>query len=133
MKPEAHLMAMPLRVCAILLVLCASASLAQEVVLEEVHVEATFDFNLEAPRETAIKTLIDQLALRTETQSALELEVANRSTLGTLLNLTKYSPISLGASDNRVDTFFLGNYMRPDLNPSAHNPLFSADEKRVAR
>ena len=126
-------MATPLRACAIFLVLCASASLAQEVVLEEVRVEATFDFKLETPRESAIKTLIDRLALRAETQRVLELEVANRTTLGTLLDLTKYSPISLGASDNRVDTFFLSNYMRPDLNPSEHNALFTADEKRAAR
>jgi len=126
-------MATPFRACAILLVLSASASLAQEVVLEEVRVEATFEFKLKRARESAMQELIERLALRTETQRALELEVANRTPIGTLLDLTRYSPIPLGGSDNRVDTFFLTNDMRPGLNPSEHNALFSSDEKRGAR
>jgi hypothetical protein len=125
-------MTTPLRACAIFL-LSASAALAQEVVLEEVRVKTTFEFKLERARESAMQAVIERLALRTETQRALELEVANRTSVGTLLDLTKYIPIPLGGSDNRVDTFFLTNDMRPDLNPSEHNALFLTDERRVTR
>ena len=121
-------MSTPLRICAILLVVSARTAFPQEAVLEEVRVEAAFDLKLEPPRESAVKIMIERLELRAETQRALELQVANRTPLGTLLDLTKYCPIPLGASESRVDTFFLQNYMRPDLNPSKDNPLFSPAE-----
>ena len=121
------------RVCVILLLMSAGATFAQELILEEVRVEATFDLRLETPPQSALKAVIDRLSLRAETERALELATVNRTPLETLLNLTKYFPVPLGASDNRVDTFFLQNYLRPDLYPSEHNPLFADDEKRGTR
>ena len=122
-----------LRTCAILWLLSARTAFPQEAVLEEVRVEATFDLRLEPPTESAVKIMIARLELRAETQRALELEVANKSPLATLLDLTRYSPIQLGASENHVDTFFLQNHMRADLNPSKRNPLFSPTEEHAAR
>jgi hypothetical protein len=126
-------MSRPLRTCAILLTLSAHTAFPQEAVMEEVRVEATFDLKLEPPRESAVQMMIERLTLRAETQRALELQIANRSPLATLFDLTKYSPISLGASENRVDTFFLQNYMRADLNPSERNPLFLPTDTRTTR
>jgi hypothetical protein len=100
--------------------------------MEEVIVEAPFDVRLEPPRESAVQIMIERLQLRAETQRAVELQIANRTPLATLLELTKYSPIPLGSSERRVDTFFLENSMRADLNPSARDPLFSPAEKRTA-
>ncbi len=91
--------------------------------MEEVIVEAPFDFRLERPRESAVQIVIERLSLRAEKQRALELQIANRTPLSALLDLTKYSPIPLGASDGRVDTFFLQNSMRGDLNPRQDHPL----------
>lgn len=90
---------------------------AQEAVIEEVRVEATVNLRLEAPREDAVQIMIDRLRLRAENDRAIQLEIANRTPLTTMLDLTKHIPIPLGASENRVDTFFLGNPTRPDLNP----------------
>ena len=125
-------MSKSLRTCAILLILSARTAIPQEAVLEEVIVEAPFDVRLEAPRESAVQIMIERLQLRAETERALELQVANRSPLATLLELTKYSPIPLGSSESRVDTFFLENSMRADLNPRERDQLFSAAEKRPA-
>ena len=125
-------MSKPLRTCAILLILSARAAFPQEAVLEEVIVEAPFDVRLEPARESTVQIMIDRLQLRAETQRALELQIANRTPLETLLELTKYSPIPLGSSERRVDTFFLENSMRADLNPPERDPLFSAAEKRTA-
>ena len=124
------MMSKPLRTCAILLILSARMALPQEAVMEEVRVEGAFDFKLEPPRASAVQIMIERLALRAENQRALDLQIANRTPLATLLNLTRYIPIPLGESDNRVDTFFLQNYMRPDLNPFERNPLFATDGRR---
>ena len=124
------MMSKPLRTCAILLILSARMAFPQEAVMEEVRVEAAFDFKLEPPRESAVQIMIERLALRAETQRALDLQIANRTPLATLLDLTKYIPIRGGASEDRVDTFFLQNYMRPDLNPSKRNPLFAPETTR---
>ncbi len=123
-------MSKPLRTCAILLILSARMAFPQEAVMEEVRVEAAFDFKLEPPRESAVQIMIERLALRAETQRALDLQIANRTPLATVLDLTRFIPIPLGGSDNRVDTFFLQNYMRPDLNPSQRNPLFAPEATR---
>ena len=125
-------MSRPLRTCAILLTLSARTAFPQEAVMEEVIVEAPFDVRLELPRESAVQIMIDRLQLRAETQRALDLQIANRTPLATLLDLTKYSPLPLGSSENRGDTFFLQNDMRADLNPSERNPLFSSAETRTA-
>lgn len=123
----------PLRICAIVLTLSAQTTFPQEAVLEEVRVEATFDLKLEPPRESAVQIMTERLTLRAEQQHALELQIANRTLLATLLDLTKYSPIPLGGSENRVDTFFLQNHMRADLNPPERNPLFAPAETRRTR
>lgn len=99
---------------------------AQEIVLEEVRVEASFDLKLEPPRQSDVETLIERLTLRAESRRALDLKIANRTPLSTLLDLTKYSPIPLGGSENRVDTFFMQNEMRADLNPRKTSGLFDA-------
>ncbi len=101
--------------------------------MEEVRVEASVDLRLEPPRESAVQSLMERLTLRDDLQRASELQVANRSAVSTLLDLTKYSPIQLGSSEDRLDTFFLSNVMRADLNPSHENPLFSAGEQRPRR
>ncbi len=119
-----------LSTCATLLILSARMAFPQEAVMEEVRVEAAFDFKLEPPRASAVQIMIERLALRAESHRTLDLQIANRSPLATLLDLTRYCPIPLGASDNRVDTFFLQNYMRPDLNPSERNLLFAPDATR---
>lgn len=95
--------------------LAVQTASAQEAVMEEVVVEAPFDVRLELPRASAVQIMIERLKLRDETQRTLELKIANRIPLSTLLDLTKYSPIPLGGSDSRIDTFFLQNYMRADL------------------
>jgi hypothetical protein len=108
---------------AILAVLSCHA-FAQEAVMEEVIVEAPFDLRLQLPKDSNVRIMIERLTLKADTERALELQIANRTPINTLLDLTKYSPIPLGGSDPRVDTFFLQNYMRADLNPSKRNPLF---------
>jgi len=85
--------------------------------MEEIIIEAPFDFRLELPRESTVKIMIEQLTSKAEEQRKLELKVANRTPLTTLLDLTRYIPIPLGASENRIDTYMLQNHMRPDLNP----------------
>jgi hypothetical protein len=97
--------------------LVSASCFAQEAVLEEIKIETTSLSELELRQEKAIQQVIDRLQLRAETQRSIDLEIANRTPLINLLNLTRYSPIPLGGSDSRVDTFFLENSMRPDLNP----------------
>jgi hypothetical protein len=97
---------------------------SQEAVMEEVRVEAPLNLRLEAPRESAMQIMIDRLRLREENERAVQLEIANRTPLTTMLDLTRHIPIPLGASDSRVDTFFLENYNRPDLNPRDEATLF---------
>lgn len=97
---------------------------SQEAVMEEVRVEASVDLRLETPRESAVQIMIDRLRLREENERAIQLEIANRTPLTAVLDLTRHIPIPLGASESRVDTFFLQNYMRPDLNPREDAALF---------
>lgn len=81
-------------------------------------------------RDRAVTELRERLSLRSEAERARELEKANESPVTKLLELTKYIPIPLGGSENRVDTFFQQNYMRADLNPRASDPL---DLERLSR
>jgi hypothetical protein len=106
-----------------LAVLIASAS-AQEITLEEVRVEAEFLNPLELPFSKALDQLTDRLRLRDENTRALDLQQANKSSVTRILDLTRYSPIPLGASDPRVDTFLQENYMRADLNPPKTRSIF---------
>jgi hypothetical protein len=104
--------------------ICAVSHAAEEeAIMEEVIVEAPFDVRLELPKPSHVQIMIDRLTLKAETQRALDLQIANRTPINTLLDLTKYSPIPLGGSDPRVDTFFLPNYMRADLNPRDEDPF----------
>ena len=98
---------------------------AQEDVatMEEIIVEAPFDVRLEFPKESHVQIMIERLRLRSETERALDLKIANRDPVSRLLDLTRYSPIPLGASESRVDTFFLQNALRADLNPRKDDPL----------
>ncbi len=95
---------------------------AQEITLEEITVETTSP--LERPLGKIVDTLTARLQLEGETRRALELRALHQNSLTTLLELSAYSPVSLGASDRRVDTFFRENAMRPDLNPREEASLF---------
>ncbi|MDQ6624927.1 MAG: hypothetical protein M3Y69_02120 [Verrucomicrobiota bacterium] len=98
---------------------------AQEGVAEEVRVEATFVASpFELQRDHAVEILAERLTLHTAALHSAELQRANENSVTRLLELTKYIPIPLGSSENRVDTFFQSNYMRVDLNPRGENPLF---------
>jgi hypothetical protein len=99
--------------------------LAQEAVMEEVTVEGAFISQFEKHQEEAIKVMTERLLQLAETKRSAELEVANRTPLNTLLQLTKYSPIPLGGSDPRIDHFALESYMRADLNPRAEKSIFT--------
>jgi hypothetical protein len=105
---------------------CARAEEESAVLtLEEIVVEETIDLRLELPKESAVQIMIDRLTLQAETRRALDLEIANRTPLTTILDLTKYVPIpAFSGSSKPVDTFFLENHMRPDLNPREENALF---------
>lgn len=100
-----------------LLLLGRIAVSAQEAALEEIRVEGSFEEGLELPRDRAVEFLIKHLNLVEETARARELQKANESVVTKFFDLTRYSPISFGASDSRLDTFFLQNSMRADLNP----------------
>ena len=108
--------------------LLASGAFAQEAVMEEVRVEATFSSGLELQREnTAIEELLKRLELRDQQKRELELREANKSSATKLLDLLKlpvWVPLRLGSSHKEVDSFFQQNYMRADLNPSKESELF---------
>lgn len=112
-------------VVAALLLPGALGLLAEEgvAIMEEIIVEEPFDVRLQLPKESAVQIMIERMRLQSETERALELKITNRDPISRLLDLTKYSPIPLGASEGRVDTFFLQNSLRPDLNPRNDDPL----------
>jgi len=115
------------------LLACASAR-AQEITLEEVRVEGAFVMPLpELPPSNALQKFIERLRLQDEQTRTLELREANKSALNSILDLTRYSPIPLGGSDPRTDTFFQQNYMRADLNPRDESVLFRANSSRKPR
>ncbi len=104
---------------------CAEPEPAREIeaVMEEVIVEAPFDVRLQLPQESAVQNMIARIRLQEESVRAADLARANQSPVTTILDLTRYSPIKAGASENRVDTFFFENAMRGDLNPRERDPL----------
>jgi hypothetical protein len=107
-----------LAIISALSVLVAGPVAAQEAYMEEIIIEENpFDVRLELPPPSAVQIMIERLILRAEAARTLEVQIANRNPIGTLLDQTKYIPIPLGASENRIDTFFMQNSMRPDLNP----------------
>lgn len=117
----------------IMAIACAAAILpaegfAQEAVMEEVRVEATFHSGLQLQRQNpAIDDLLKRLELRDQERRELELREANKSGLTKvveLLRLPAWVPFGFGGSETRVDAFFQQNYMRADLNPRKENPLF---------
>jgi hypothetical protein len=102
---------------------------AQEVTLEEVRVEAEPESLLEVPITNELQKFVERLRLDDALKRTTELQEANKSSMTKLLDLTRYSPVSLGESDPRIDTFFQQNYMRADLNPRKEpHPLF--DQRR---
>ena len=122
------------RVCLALLtpiaVSFATSTRAQEAVMEEVRVEASFSSGLQLQRQNpAIEELLKRLELRDQQRRELELQEANKSTATKVIDLLKlpaWVPFGLGPSENKVDSFFQQNYMRADLNPRKENPLFEA-------
>jgi hypothetical protein len=109
-------------------VLFASSAVAQEAVMEEVRVEATFSSGLQLPRQNpAIEDLLKRLELRDQQKRELEMQEANRSSVTKVVDLLKlpaWVPFGLGASESKVDSFFQQNYMRADLNPPKESALF---------
>lgn len=103
--------------------LAGASAIAQETVMAEVRVEASFSSSLELPSNSASAEMIARMTLRDETSRVLDLAKANESAATKLLALTRFIPIPLGSSENRVDTFFLRNDMRADLNPRYEDPL----------
>ncbi len=97
---------------------------AQEAVMEEVRIDGSFSHSLELPADRAIDLFTARLRAGDEGRRALELQLANRSVITSLLSLTSSIPIPLGGSENRIDTFLLLNYSRADLNPRKGSPLF---------
>ena len=109
--------------------LLAALAHAQEVTLEEVRVEAEPESLLEVRVTNELEKFVERLRLDDARKRSAELEEANKNSVTKLLDLTRYSPVSLGESDPRIDTFFQQNYMRPDLNPrDERNALF--DQRR---
>lgn len=105
--------------------LLAAIAAAQEITLEEVRVEAEPESLLDVPITNELQKFVERMRLDDALKRTAELEEANKNSVTKLLDLTRYSPVSLGGSDPRMDTFFQQNYMRPDLNPRDEpNPLF---------
>lgn len=114
------------QVTRLLLIVLALPALAVEdeiMTLEEIIVEEPFDVRLQLPQPSAVNQIIARLRLHHESLRAADLEVAHRHPLTRVLDLTRYSPVPLGASEDRIDTFFISNAMRPDLNPREEDPL----------
>ena len=108
--------------------LLASGAFAQEAVMEEVRVEATFSSGLQLQRENpAIDELLKRLELRDQQKRELELQEANKSSVTKVIDLLKlpaWVPFGFGPSESKVDSFFQQNYMRADLNPPKESVLF---------
>ena len=102
-------------------IICAAPLVRAEeeviVTLEPIEVEATFDLQLELRQRAREIELAEKLRQQTEIQRGIELQDLNKSFVSRLLDLTKFSPIPLGSSESRLDTFFLQNHMRADFNP----------------
>jgi hypothetical protein len=60
---------------------------------------------------------VDGMTRQSEMERAIELERANRSVFSKLLEYTRFIPYRVRPE---VDTFFLQNYLRVDLNPKPH-------------
>ena len=123
---------LPTSVAALVALACvlpANAAEEEAVTIEGVIVEAPFDVRLELPSQYAVEKMIERLTLRAETQRAKELEIANRSPITTILDLTKHSPIPISdtGSGRPIDTFFYQNYMRANLNPPTDSRLFKRE------
>ena len=98
------------------------------VTLEPIKVEATFDLQLELRQRAREAQITERLRAESESRRVFELQNLNKSAISRLLELTKFSPIPLGGSENRIDTFFIQNHLRADLNPSRNEGvLFQAE------
>jgi hypothetical protein len=92
--------------------------------LEGVVVESTIDFrDLQLHESKAMNEFVEKLQLRDAEVRGAELQKLHQSSVTTILDLTRYSPIPLGGSGSGPDTFFMQNYMRRDLNPRETDPL----------
>src|SRR5947209_16191526 len=105
------------------LALVAVSAFAQEITLEEVKVEAVYVSPSELPLNKSIDQMIERLRLNDEHARTIDLRNAHQSSLTTLIDLTRYSPIPLG-NDPRIDAFTQENYMRADLNPRESKSIF---------
>ena len=111
-------------------ILCLLAGAAQVTAqierTEPTKVEDAFRFSLGQPQRqhaSLLGEVVLRLRERAASERAFDLEKANESPVTKLLELTSHVPVPLGNSDNRIDTFFLQNYLRPELNPVEGDPL----------
>lgn len=117
---------MPRLLVRLILLLSIATCAAQEITLEEVKVEAQFIDPLELPFSKSLDQLVERLRLRDENLRAVQLEDANKNSVTRILDLSRFSPIPLGSSESRVDTFLQENYMRAELNPREDKSLFES-------
>ena len=100
------------------------AAPAVEAGVEEIRVEGAFVASpFELRRDNVVREMVSRMSERAEAARAAELQKANESSVTRLLDLTRFIPIPLGSSENRVDSFFLQNYMRRDLKPRDEDRL----------
>lgn len=72
-----------------------------------------FTFTLSPQHDYAMREIVKSLEQRDELRRRKELEAANAPILSSVLDLLRYVPIRLSAS-NESDDFFAPSYLRPD-------------------
>lgn len=108
--------------------LCAAALFAsqqvhaqQEIRPSDAAISEAFTFDIRPERERELSRYIDSLVLTERQERALELQAIHQYPLVTLVfELSKYTPYRFKPE---VDTFFLRNDMRRDLNPVGEDQL----------
>lgn len=100
---------------AICVILVAVARSEEPPAKNQLRIDDSLTYRLELQRQRPLRLFIDSLVLKDADIRASELQVLNQSGFTTLLDLTRFIPLRFKPE---VDTFFLQNYMRPDLNPT---------------
>ena len=88
------------------------------IVSEPMHGKYLFRQRFELRLDPSFSKFVDAMTRQTEMQRAIELETANRSIFTKLLEYTRFIPYRMRPE---VDTFFLQNYLRVDLNPKPND------------
>ena len=107
--------------CAAALVISQQVYAQKELPPREPPASEVFTFDIRPQREKELSRYIDSLVLTERQERALELQAIHQYPLVTLaFELSKYTPYRFKAE---VDTFFLRNDMRRDLNPVGEDQL----------